>query len=119
MTNEPVLLKDRMSLGNKFRIFIDYLQGGGELEIDNRIWVWLDSHITREEMDDNGRMQYFGIDGLANKCIKIAGEETDHYLGQNDLPFHYIVELLDKITEQDWLGMTASLALRSMNTKRR
>lgn len=118
MTNS---ITERMSLGNKIKLFIDYLQYGGEVEVDNRIWVWLDNHVVRKEVNEGGDVSHYGIDGLAIKGVMInggTGEETPHYMGQSDIPLHSFIDLVNEVSESDWLGIVASNALKGMNKKR-
>lgn len=115
MTNN--ILKNKMSLGKKFENVMKYLLNGGEFKLDGRVYVWLDNHITHEEVQEDGTVEYFGIDGLAMKMTKINSvtkEETPHYVGMGDMTLTSFIKMLDIIDEETWVGVTASNALRSM-----
>lgn len=114
-------LVEKMSTQRKLELFFTHLKSGNELVIGGRTYVWLDNHITREEMNDQGQMLYFGIDGLALKCESfdtVTSEESIRYIGQGDLPLHYLESLVDELSEEQLLGITAGIALRGMNKKR-
>ncbi|WP_078598357.1 hypothetical protein [Evansella clarkii] len=112
-------ISDTMTTGRKVGLLMDHLQAGGEVEIDGYTWVWLDNHITGSSTDGNGETQYWGINGLAIKGVSIKnGVEKPTYMGQGTMPFQSFVELTNKVKEEDWLGMCAGNALRSMNKKR-
>lgn len=120
-TNQENMLCDSMTIGRKIGLLLDYLQDGGEVEIDGRTWVWLDNYVTREEVDEYCEIQRFGIDGLAIKGVSIdtkTNTETPHYLGQTDIPLHAFINLVEQVKEKDWVGMSARTALKSMNKKR-
>lgn len=120
MTNQTQrTLKDTMSIGRKIGLLLDYLQNGGEVTVNGRVWVWCDNVVTHETTDRKGNPQYWGIDGLAIKGVRISGnEEKPHYMGQNDIPFASFIALVEELSEEDWLGICASNALQSMNKKR-
>jgi hypothetical protein len=114
-------LTDTMFIGRKIGLLIDHLQTGGEVQIDGRTWVWLDNHITRTTTDENGEKQDWGIDGLAIKGMSIngsTGEEKPHYMGQGSIPIQAFVQLVERLSEEDWLGICAGNALKSLNKKR-
>lgn len=119
MTNN--ILKNKMCLGKKFENVMKYLLSGGELKLEGRVYVWLDNHITREEVQEDGTVEYFGIDGLAMKMIKINSvtkEETPYYVGMDDMTLTSFIKMLDIIDEETWFGITASNALISMIPER-
>lgn len=114
-------LTEKMTIGRKIGLLIDHLQTGGEVDIDGRTYVWLDNHITNITTDDNGDTQYWGIDGLAIQGVKIdgsTGAKEPHYMGQGDIPLQAFIQLVENVSEQEWLGIGASNALKSMNKKR-
>lgn len=114
-------LTEIMSIGRKMNLLIDYLQAGGEIEIEGRTYVWLDNYVTHTTTNDNGELEYWGIDGLAIKGVKIdgsTGKESPHYMGQGGMPFQTFIHLIESVTEEDWVGIGASVALRSLNKKR-
>jgi len=101
-TEQPKRIRDSLSLGRKMGIVIDHLQNNGELTIDGHTWVWSDDH-----------------DGLSLKCTRISGNVTsDHIIGQADMPLNQFIAMLNEIEEIDWFGITASIALRSLNKQR-
>ncbi|MCR6108716.1 hypothetical protein HXA34_20680 [Salipaludibacillus agaradhaerens] len=108
-----------MTTGHKIGLLMDYLQAGGEVEIDGYTWVWLDNHITGSSTGENGETQYWGINGLAIKTVRIKGnEESPHYMGQGTLPFQSFVGLANRVKDEEWVGICAGNALQSMNKKR-
>lgn len=112
-------ISEKMTIGRKIGLLMDYLQAGGEVEIDGRTWVWLDNYITQTSVDRNLETQYWGINGLAIKGVRIkGGVETPHYIEQGTIPFQSFVELAEKLKEEDWLSIRAGNALRSMNKER-
>ena len=116
-----ISLSEKMTTGRKMGLLLDYLQNGGEVEVDGRTWVWLDNHITRTSTDENGEEQYWGINGLAIKGTSyntITKEEKPTYIGQNDISFEALSEIVENVSEADWLGICAGNALKSLNKKR-
>lgn len=114
-------LTDHLTLGDKIGKFLNYVIAGNEQTINGTTYVWCDEHITRTEMDDSGQEQHFGINGLAIKATVTTSDGTfiEHrYMGY-DLSINQLVELLDELTEEDWLGITAFHALRSVQKKRK
>lgn len=114
-------LTDTMSIGRKIGLLIDHLQAGGEVKVDGYTWVWLDNHILRTATDENGEPEHWGIHGLAIKSVRISGrtgEESPFYMGQGDMQLQAFLRIVGKVTEEDWLGMCASSALRGMNKQR-
>jgi len=109
-----------MTLGRKIGLLIDHLQAGGEVKIDGYTWVWLDNYVTRTTTNENDETTYWGIDGLAIKSMRISDteEESPHYMGQGDMSIQAFTKMVGKVTEEDWLDMCASSALRGMNKKR-
>lgn len=114
-------LTDTMSIGRKIGLTLDHLQSGGEVEVEGNTWVWLDNYITRTFVDDEGKTQHFGINGLATKRMQIDGDTKEgkpYYIGEGGLPLGAFISIVGKIKEEDLLGMCASSALRGMNKKR-
>ncbi|PAE87677.1 hypothetical protein [Shouchella clausii] len=108
-----------MTIGHKIGRLMDYLQTGGEVEIDGHTWVWLDDHIAQTSVDRNLETQYWGINGLAIKGIKIKdGVAEPHYIGQDTIPFQSFVELAEKLKEEDWVNISVGYALMTMNKDR-
>jgi hypothetical protein len=114
-------LTDTMAIGRKIGLVLDHLQAGGEVEVEGYTWVWLDNHITRTFIDDDGETQHWGINGLATKGVQIDSatkEEKPHYMGQGGLTLGAFIDIVGKIKEEDLLGICASSALRGMNKER-
>ena len=108
---------NRMSVTKKLENLYKYMSRGGEVEIDGYTYVWLDNHITEEVELEDGTKEYYGIDGLAMKMIRMDSqtkEETPYYIGMGDLTLNQLVIIINKIDEETWLGITASNALVSM-----
>lgn len=110
----------RPTLGTCIQILTDALQAGYEHTHDGITYVWLDHHITREEMNDQGEMQYWGIDGLAMKMTKVngsTGEESPHYMGVHH-PEAQLHRMAEAASNEDLFAMAAGNALRGMNKVR-
>lgn len=119
--NYGTVLTDTMSFGRKIAAFFTFLQAGQELEIDGRTYVWLDNHITSERVNSDGETEYMGIDGLALKGTSTnsgTGVSKPHYMGQNDMPFSHLRDIIENLTEEQLFQMTAGIALLGMNKKR-
>ena len=115
-------ISHKIPMERKLAIVKEYLVNGGEVTIEGRTYVWLDNYVTREEVNRDGSIEYMGIDGLAIKAERYnsgTGETKPHYLGMTDMPLGWYQELVNHITEEDWVGMTASNALVSMIPDRR
>jgi hypothetical protein len=107
-------MMEKVSQGHKLGNLIDYLKEGGEVTIDGRTYVWLHNHVTQVIGDT-----VYGIDGLAIKGVCISnGEEKPHYMGQTDMPLSYLLTLVNQITEEQWVGICASLVLQEMKKER-
>lgn len=103
-----------MKQSRKVALFLEYLQEGGEATVDGRTYVWLDNYVT-----DVINGVAYGINGLAIKGVSISnGVEKPHYMGQTDMPLSYLLNLVEQITEKDWVGICGSLALQEMKKER-
>lgn len=114
-------LQTSIPTARKVDLFTRYLKKGGEVKVDGRTWVWLDNHITDEVTLADGTIQYYGIDGLAIKSTcydTVTKETTPYYMGQSDISLAMMTEIVNGVSEVDWVGITGSLALQSMIRKR-
>lgn len=115
-------IKDALSDGRKLEIIINHLVNGGEIKTNGYTIVWLDHHVVKEEKDEaTGEVMEFVIHGPAYKAEiidRVSGTTKAHYIGCSDLSIMSLMTIADNIEEADWIGMTASIALRSMNKKR-
>lgn len=114
-------LADSMSLGRKLDVLFTYLKAGQEITLHGQTFVWLDNHITGERVNSDGETEYMGIDGLAIKATSMdmsTGATKPHYMGYNDIPFSHLRELVENLTEDQLLQMTAANALMGLNKKR-
>ena len=110
-------LKSRLTEGKKVSLVLDYLKNGSEMKVGGRTYVWLDNYVVREEVQEDGTVESFGIDGLALKALSYdtaTGETTPHYIGQQDMTLVDFLQLVDELEEEDWVGITASNALHKM-----
>lgn len=113
-------LKDTFSTSKKIHLFLEALENGHEHLVDGIPLVWLDYHITRTEMNDQGDEVAYGIDGLAWKYTKTngdTGEKSPHYIGAGDIPFDKLRDIAESLTEEDLFAMTSRIALHKMNAK--
>lgn len=105
----------QVSTVQKMATVLRYLELGGEWEYKGHTIVWLDNYVTNTLPDGT----QYGIHGLAKKGVSIKGDvETPCYMGFG-ADFNVVVQMIDEIPNQDYLGMVASLAIHDSVLKHR
>jgi len=104
-----------VSTATKLAMVLRYLELGGEWKYKGHTIVWLDNHVTSTL--PNG--DTYGIHGLARKGVSINGDvETPCYMGLAH-DFNAIVQMVDEISEADYVNMVVSVALKESVAERR
>ena len=114
-------LTNKLSDLRKLNLLLEHLERGYPFTTTaGMTLVWLDNHIVRTEMDDQGKEQYFVIDGLAQVYEKVApdGTTSPHYVGRSDMTVDALSRIACHMTEEQLLGLAANAALAKTVKKR-
>lgn len=108
---EKRTLSSTLSLGARLERFLDYLQTGNVLTVNDFTWAWLDPERFDVNVPSSGA--YNGL-SIKASITRYGQEEEIIHLPQSDLSVAALFSLVEDITEEQWVGICGTLALQSM-----